>query len=519
MKIEDIDREFRELAKSLKEAQQAFRSGNFAQAEPLYKRALELTERSYGEDHADTCVCVGNLADTYYGLRKYKDAVPLFRRLLIMKEKQFGPSHAEVAAVLFKLAKTYEKLGQATESESIYRRALRVGEQAYGKESTFVATILESFSAMLRRAQIRLPEAEQMEERVRDIREKIGNPNRVTTNLLGQLAASIPPGSEEAQQLTGKAQTGENHFDTGRLRSLKSRGTTLRDELPAPPGPGLGQPQMLVLIGFLAFILMGATGAIAWYLTHNQNQPDAGNTAAWQQLANMIAGRKQDQKTDSVPAVIGFISPDQQETVTLVDKTHALMSLHGRDLKGTYNDEGTRITFTPDSQSITYTYQKTASGLVNPEDGCTLYASDAPENLIIDKMKVLAHTSNMYYKHFGQYSSRIDVMLHADTNLQYKNPWTGEPTIPVKKNILGYDESTADMNLNDFTNMQSTIRALGVWHPEVLQPGMIEYYRAPAGSEGDMVFIRGTDRNGNLLRSSRPGMCFLIVCSGGRSRI
>jgi hypothetical protein len=523
MRIEDIDREFRELARSLKEAQQAFRSGNFAQAEPLYKRALELTERSYGEDHADTCVCVQNLADTYYSLRKYKDAVPLFRRLLIMKEKQYGVAHAEVAAVLFKLAKTYEKLGMPHESESIYRRALRVGEQVYGKESTFVATILESFSAMLRRAQIRLPEAEQMEERVRDIREKLGNPNRVTTNLLGNLSASIPPGSEEAQQLAANARatTGENHFDTGRLRSLKSHsaGSALREEF-AAPRPSLSQPQAIALVCAVVLVIALSGGAVAVYLMNgNKGQSADQQTGAWKALEKLIQPTKKDRGEDSsavLPALI-FTAPDLSKQVTLTDRAHALMSMRGVDFKGTYTSEGSQITITPDQQSIGYVFKKNAAGLVD-QDETVLYASDAGEVMIINKMKLLAHTANRYYRQFGQYSSKVEVMLKGDAGLTYKNPWTQQTMIPEKENILGYDENTSDMNLNDFNNMQSLIRGLGVWRADTTAPGRIEYYRAPAGPEGDMVFVRGTDRNGNLIHSSKPGLCYMIICAGGRGR-
>ena len=103
MKIEDIDKEFKELARSLKEAEVAFSQGRFAEAEPLYKKALDLVERSYGEDHGDTSICLQNLADCYYALRRYQEGVPVLRRLLLVKERREGVSHPDVATVLFKL--------------------------------------------------------------------------------------------------------------------------------------------------------------------------------------------------------------------------------------------------------------------------------------------------------------------------------------------------------------------------------------------------------------------------------
>jgi hypothetical protein len=196
MKIEDIDKEFKELAQSLKDGQAAFVSGHFKEAEPLYARALELLERSYGEEHSDTALCLQNLADCHYNQRKYAEAIPLLRRLLIIKEKHQGVSHPDVATTLFKLAKVYEKSGMPKESESFYRRALKVGEQAYGLNHQFVGTILESFSAMLKRAQMRLPEAAQMEERLREMRETMAGP---------QIASAKPPGQMTAKDMDATA--------------------------------------------------------------------------------------------------------------------------------------------------------------------------------------------------------------------------------------------------------------------------------------------------------------------------
>jgi hypothetical protein len=204
MKIEDIDKEFKELAQSLKDGQAAFATGHFKEAEPLYRRALELLERSYGEEHSDTALCLQNLADCHYNLRKYAEAVPLLRRLLIIKEKHQGVSHPDVATTLFKLAKVYEKSGMPKESESFYRRALKVGEQAYGLNHQFVGTILESFSAMLKRAQMRLPEAAQMEERLREMRDVMATPQ----------IASRPPGQMTAKDMDAIAeQSASGRYD------------------------------------------------------------------------------------------------------------------------------------------------------------------------------------------------------------------------------------------------------------------------------------------------------------------
>jgi tetratricopeptide (TPR) repeat protein len=534
MRIEDIDREFRELSRSLKEAQQAFRSGNFAQAEPLYLRALELSERSYGDEHPDTCTCLQNLADTYYSLRRYKDAVPLLRRLLITREKQYGVAHAEVAGVLFKLAKAYEKQGQPQEAESIYRRALRVGEQVYGKESTFVATVLESFAAMLKRAQMRLQEVEQMEERVRDLREKLGHHNKITSSVLGQFAASIQPGSDQAKEIETSlkmSDKGSDQHETGRLRSLKSKTTGEQprvssrfEDTPPLATPASSQAQavatIVLTIGMLALV---GGGVYVWMSTAHSNSADT-QTSSWIALTKLMNPSRSRGSSDSFgpsvekqPEALIFSSPDRSKQLTLVDKDHALFTLRGVDMKGTYTSDNSEIVVTPDQQSIPYNYHKNNAGLVD-QDGCILYAADAPESMIISKMRQLAVAANRFYRSTGQYPARIDDLLRVDPKLSYTNPFNQQPTMPMKRSLLGYDEQSVDMNLNDFNNMQNAVRQLSIWTPQRSTPGTVEFYRDPSGSEGDMFIVRGTDRTGELLKGSKPGLTYMIVCAAGHGR-
>jgi len=520
MKIEDIDREFKELARSLKEAQQAFSQGNFAQAEPLYKRALELVERSYGEDHADTMLCVQNLADTYYSLRKYKEAVPLFRRLLVIKEKTVGVAHPDVAVCLFKLAKTYEKLGMPREAESIYRRAVRVAEQAYGQDHSFVATILESFAGMLRRAQIRLKEASEMEERVRDIRERLGNPNKLSQNLLGNLQMSIPPGSAEAVELAMNAKTLDKGSDTTRLRSLRSTQGRATQEQMLPSVPAVGNPKMLLLIAGV-LVLLGAGGAVAFTMLAPK-KPDVqdSTTTAWSKLSEMMGsvGGNKDQSSSWAGRTINFVAPDGQKSVSLVDAKNAVFTRKGIDMKGTYDNEASMIVITPESQSINYNYRKIKCGLID-DDETVLYASDAPETIVLYQMKFLANTVNKYYRQLGQYPMRIEDVLAGEKRVSYQNPSTGQTTIPVRRSLLGRDQDASDFDLNEYADLENATRQLFIWTPVKQAPFMIEFYRNAAGPDGDSIYIRGTDRLGALLRGSKPGAAFVLVCTQGRTRI
>jgi tetratricopeptide (TPR) repeat protein len=52
--------------------------GKYAQAEPLYKRALAIREQQLGEMHPSTATSLNNLALLYTEQGKYAEAEPLY---------------------------------------------------------------------------------------------------------------------------------------------------------------------------------------------------------------------------------------------------------------------------------------------------------------------------------------------------------------------------------------------------------------------------------------------------------
>ena len=64
--------------------------GRYAEAEPLYRRSLEIREKQLGPDHPDVATSLNNLADLYRAMGRYAEAEPLYRRSLEVREKQLG---------------------------------------------------------------------------------------------------------------------------------------------------------------------------------------------------------------------------------------------------------------------------------------------------------------------------------------------------------------------------------------------------------------------------------------------
>ena len=64
--------------------------GRYADAEPLYKRALAIREKALGPDHPDVAQSLNNLADLYSAQGRYADAEPLYKRALASTPEQKG---------------------------------------------------------------------------------------------------------------------------------------------------------------------------------------------------------------------------------------------------------------------------------------------------------------------------------------------------------------------------------------------------------------------------------------------
>ena len=64
--------------------------GRYAEAEPLYKRALAIWKKALGPDHPDFAQSLNNLAGLYLAQGRYADAEPLYKRALASTPEQKG---------------------------------------------------------------------------------------------------------------------------------------------------------------------------------------------------------------------------------------------------------------------------------------------------------------------------------------------------------------------------------------------------------------------------------------------
>jgi tetratricopeptide (TPR) repeat protein len=68
-------------------------SGNYEKGRVLAQKALQIAEQNAGIDHPDVASSLNSLAGIYKALGDYAEAEPLYKRSLSIMEKALGRDH------------------------------------------------------------------------------------------------------------------------------------------------------------------------------------------------------------------------------------------------------------------------------------------------------------------------------------------------------------------------------------------------------------------------------------------
>jgi tetratricopeptide (TPR) repeat protein len=93
----------------------------YAEAEPLYERAIAIGEKTLGPEHPDLAIMLNNLALLYSVQGKYDEAEPLLKRAFAIDEKALGPEDPGLAIDLNNLAELYLNQGKYAEAEPLFK--------------------------------------------------------------------------------------------------------------------------------------------------------------------------------------------------------------------------------------------------------------------------------------------------------------------------------------------------------------------------------------------------------------
>ena len=107
------------------------RQSAFARAEPLLVRLLDI-KRVKGEQHPEVATVLAGLAVVRQGLGDYTSTEKLYRRALEIREKSLAPNHIAIATTLEHLGDTCAARGKLGEALALYQRALPMRERTLG---------------------------------------------------------------------------------------------------------------------------------------------------------------------------------------------------------------------------------------------------------------------------------------------------------------------------------------------------------------------------------------------------
>jgi tetratricopeptide (TPR) repeat protein len=122
----------------------------YAEAEPMYQRALGIVEKALGPEHPNLASILNNIAELDRTLGKYPEAEAFCQRALAIREAKLGPVHPELAQSLNSLAALYFDRGQTAQAQPVFLRVLAIQENALGPEHPKVATTLNNLAELYR---------------------------------------------------------------------------------------------------------------------------------------------------------------------------------------------------------------------------------------------------------------------------------------------------------------------------------------------------------------------------------
>jgi tetratricopeptide (TPR) repeat protein len=170
----------------------------YAQARPLYERALAINEKMLGPDHPDTALSLNNLALLLQDQDELAAARASHERALAIREKVLGPDHPDTAESLNNLALSLQALGDLAGARPLFERSLAIYQKVLGPEHPSTATSLNNL-ALLLQAQGDYAGARPLYERALSIYEKALGPEHPSTAAsLNNLAFLLETQGERA---------------------------------------------------------------------------------------------------------------------------------------------------------------------------------------------------------------------------------------------------------------------------------------------------------------------------------
>jgi tetratricopeptide (TPR) repeat protein len=145
--------------------------GRDEEAEPIYREALEIRRKSYGEAHPLVAKSTHNLGNIYLSRGDYDEAVAHYARARDIYAAALGAGHPVVAGTLNNMGLAYRRARRFDEAAKQLRAANEINEATLGSQHPDLAQSLDNLATSL--VQVgELEEARVLAQRALDIRLK-----------------------------------------------------------------------------------------------------------------------------------------------------------------------------------------------------------------------------------------------------------------------------------------------------------------------------------------------------------
>jgi serine/threonine-protein kinase len=171
--------------------------GQFAEADPLYRRALEIRKRAFGDGHPMVAATLFDYADFLTRRGDFTTAVALGRQGMEIIRRAYAKDHPVVANFTGRLAVIVEHAGDVDEATILFRQAIDIVRRVRGQDHDAVAGLEMNLARLLvnRRQYVA---AESLARDAYTIRER--------------RSGSASPGTAEAGGLVGMLLTREKKY-------------------------------------------------------------------------------------------------------------------------------------------------------------------------------------------------------------------------------------------------------------------------------------------------------------------
>ena len=110
-----------------------YQKGNYSEALNYFVKALEIQEKTLGENHPDTAISYNGMASAYRGLGNYKKALKYYKKTLSIREKTLGENHPHTVMMYDSIGSIYKELDDYEQALKYHKKALEIQEKTLGE--------------------------------------------------------------------------------------------------------------------------------------------------------------------------------------------------------------------------------------------------------------------------------------------------------------------------------------------------------------------------------------------------